>query len=233
MSHELRTPLNAIILYSELLQEVAEDQSQPGSIPDLQRIQSAGKHLLDLINGILDLSKIEAGKMALSLEDIEIQPMIDGLLDTVGPLVQKNGNALTVRIAGDVGWMHAVLMKTRQILLNLLSNAGKFTRKGTITLDVSRHASGGVPTIEFNVTDTGLGMTREQTGKIFEPFTQADVTTTRKYGGTGLGLAIVSRFCQLMGGSVSVESQPGQGSCFTVCLPVTVVETAAEPDVAA
>ena len=138
MSHELRTPLNAIILYSELLQEEAEDRSQPGSIADLQRIQSAGKHLLDLINGILDLSKIEAGKMALSLEDIEIQPMIDGLLDTVGPLVQKNGNTLTVRIAGDVGGMHADLMKTRQILLNLLSNAGKFTREGDDTFDVAR-----------------------------------------------------------------------------------------------
>ena len=138
MSHELRTPLNAIILYSELLQEEAEDHHEPGSIPDLQRIQSAGKHLLDLINGILDLSKIEAGKMALSLEDIEIRSMIDELLDTVGPLVQKNDNTMTVRVADDVSRMHADLMKTRQILLNLLSNAGKFTRDGAITLDVSR-----------------------------------------------------------------------------------------------
>ena len=233
MSHELRTPLNAIILYSELLQEEAEDQSQTGSVADLQRIQSAGKHLLDLINGILDLSKIEAGKMALSLEDIEIRSMIDELLDTAGPVVQKNDNTMTVRVAGDVSRMHADLMKTRQILLNLLSNAGKFTRDGAITLDVSRRTVDGVPNIEFSVTDTGLGMTAEQTGKIFEPFTQADVTTTRKYGGTGLGLAIVSRFCQLMGGSVSVESRPGSGSCFTVRLPVTVSDATAEPDVAA
>jgi len=129
--------------------------------------------------------------------------------------------------------MHADLMKTRQILLNLLSNAGKFTRDGAITLDVSRRAVDGVSSIEFSVTDTGLGMTAEQTGKVFEPFTQADVTTTRKYGGTGLGLAIVSRFCQLMGGSVSVESRPGEGSRFTVRLPLTVVDAAAEPDVAA
>ena len=231
MSHELRTPLNAIILYSELLQEEAEDHHEPGSIPDLQRIQSAGKHLLDLINGILDLSKIEAGKMALSLEDIEIRSMIDELIDTVGPLVQKNDNTMTVRVADDVSRMHADLMKTRQILLNLLSNAGKFTRDGAITLDVSRRTVDASAGIEFRVTDTGLGMTAEQTGKIFEPFTQADVTTTRKYGGTGLGLAIVSRFCQLMGGSVSVESRPGDGSCFTVCLPLTVVDAVAEPDV--
>jgi signal transduction histidine kinase len=230
MSHELRTPLNAIILYSELLQEEAEDHRAPGSIPDLQRIQFAGKHLLDLINGILDLSKIEAGKMALSLEDIEIRSMIDELIDTVGPLVQKNDNTMTVRVADDVSRMHADLMKTRQILLNLLSNAGKFTRDGAIALDVSRCAVDGVAAVEFRVTDTGLGMTAEQAGKIFEPFTQADVTTTRKYGGTGLGLAIVSRFCQLMGGTVSVESRPGEGSCFTVRLPLTVVDAAAEPD---
>jgi len=233
MSHELRTPLNAIILYSELLQEEAEDHREPASIPDLQRIQSAGKHLLDLINGILDLSKIEAGKMGLSLEDIEIRSMLDELLDTVGPLVQKNDNILTVSVAGDVSRMHADLMKTRQILLNLLTNAGKFTRDGKIQLEVSRRVVDGVPNVEFSVTDTGLGMTAEQTGKVFEPFTQADVTTTRKYGGTGLGLAIVSRFCQLMGGTVSVESRPGEGSCFTVRLPLTVVETSAEPEVAA
>jgi PAS domain S-box-containing protein len=233
MSHELRTPLNAIILYSELLQEEAEDSGQSRSIPDLQRIQSAGKHLLDLINGILDLSKIEAGKMALSLEDIEIRPMIAELLDTAGPVVRKNGNTLTVAVGGDVGLMRADLMKTRQILLNLLGNAGKFTRNGAIALDVSRRTRDAVSSIEFSVTDTGVGMTPEQAAKIFDPFTQADVTTTRKYGGTGLGLAIVSRFCQLMGGSVSVESRPGDGSRFTVRLPETVLDPLVEPTVAA
>jgi len=228
MSHELRTPLNAIILYSELLQEVAEDEGQPRSIADLQRIQFAGKHLLDLINDILDLSKIEAGKMALSLETFDVRGMIDELLDTVGPLVEVNNNILTVHCSDDVGMMSADLMKTRQILLNLLSNAGKFTRSGAIRLEVRRRTVGGTASVEFTVADTGVGMTQEQTEKIFEAFTQADVTTTRKYGGTGLGLAIVSRFCQLMSGSVSVESVPGTGSCFTVHLPRQVIEAPIE-----
>jgi two-component system sensor histidine kinase/response regulator len=227
MSHELRTPLNAIILYSELLQEEAEDNGTRSSIPDLLRIQSAGKHLLDLINGILDLSKIEAGKMALSLERFEIQRMIEELVDTAAPLVQKNSNALTVRCDG-VGAMRADLTKTRQILLNLLSNASKFTREGAITLDVRRCTLGAHDAVEFTVTDTGVGMTKAQSEKVFEAFTQADVTTTRKYGGTGLGLAIVSRFCDLMGGTVSVQSQPGEGSQFTVRLPREMADTHAE-----
>ena len=159
MSHELRTPLNAIILYSELLQEEAEDEGHQRSIADLQRIQSAGKHLLDLINDILDLSKIEAGKMALSLETFDVRAMIDELLDTVGPLVEVNNNILTVHCSADVGQMSADLMKTRQILLNLLSNAGKFTRAGAITLEVRRRTVGGTASVEFTVTDTGVGMT--------------------------------------------------------------------------
>ena len=207
MSHELRTPLNAIILYSELLQEEAKDRHADGSVPDLQRIQSAGKHLLDLINGILDLSKIEAGKMGLELERFDVKTMIEELMDTVGPLVQKNRNALSVRCTADAGLMHADLTKTRQILLNLLSNAGKFTSDGTVNIDVRRGSMNGEACVEFSVTDTGVGMSDEQSRKVFEPFTQADVTTTRKYGGTGLGLAIVSRFCDLMGGTVSVESR--------------------------
>ncbi|HEY7055905.1 MAG TPA: ATP-binding protein [Vicinamibacterales bacterium] len=222
MSHELRTPLNAIILYSELLQEVADEQGHLCFITDLQRIQSSGKHLLELINGILDLSKIEAGKMGVSLETFEIHAMIGELLDTVDPLVQKNHNTLTVTCGDDIGTMTADLTKTRQILLNLLSNASKFTRDGAIGLEVQRRAIEGRTAIEFTVTDTGVGMTAEQASKIFDPFTQADVTTTRKYGGTGLGLALVSRFCQLMGGSVFVESRPGSGSRFTVRLPVEV-----------
>jgi two-component system sensor histidine kinase/response regulator len=228
MSHELRTPLNAIILYSELLQEEAGDQDHQGSVADLQKIQCAGKDLLDLINGILDLSKIEAGKMTLSLERFDIGSMIDDLLDTVGPLVEQRSNVLTVRCGDDVGSMVADFMKTRQILLNLLSNAGKFTRDGAISLDVQRVDVGGRPVVRFRVTDTGVGMTSTQAEKVFEAFTQADVTTTRKYGGTGLGLAIVSRFCQLMGGSVSVESRPGHGSSFIVHLPVEVVDEAVE-----
>jgi two-component system sensor histidine kinase/response regulator len=225
MSHELRTPLNAIILYSELLQEEAEDEGKQRSVTDLQRIQSAGKHLLELINDILDLSKIEAGKMVLSLETFGVRAMIDELIDTVGPVVQQNNNLLSVSCGDDVGTMSADLMKTRQILLNLLSNAGKFTRGGVVTLEARRHVVGGNASVAFTVTDTGVGMTPQQTEKIFDAFTQADVTTTRKYGGTGLGLAIVSRFCQLMGGSVSVESRPGEGSCFTVLLPLAVIET--------
>jgi two-component system sensor histidine kinase/response regulator len=225
MSHELRTPLNAIILYSELLQEEARDEAPPqAAIPDLQRIQSAGNHLLALINGILDLSKIEAGKMTLSLEPFDVRAMVHELVDTVGPLVQQNKNSLTVNCADNLGTMFADLMKTRQVLLNLLSNAAKFTRNGAITLDVTRDVIGGQPSVVFGVTDTGLGMTPEQAGKIFDPFTQGDVTTTRKYGGTGLGLAIVSRFCRLMGGRVSVESDLGRGSRFTCSLPLEMAE---------
>jgi signal transduction histidine kinase len=225
MSHELRTPLNAIILYSELLQEEAEDQPHGTSIPDLQRIQSAGNHLLDLINGILDLSKIEAGKMTLSLERFGVRRMIDELLDTMNPLALKNDNTLTVVCAEDVGTIYGDSMKTRQILLNLLGNATKFTRQGTITLDVrTRAAAAGAREVVFTVTDTGLGMTPDQSAKIFDAFTQADVTTTRKYGGTGLGLAIVSRFCTMLGGGVSVDSQLGAGSRFTVYLPLEAVD---------
>ena len=228
MSHELRTPLNGIILYSELLQEEAGDRGDQSSIPDLQRIQSAGKHLLDLINGILDLSKIEAGKMALSPELFDIRSMIDGLIDTVGPLVERNSNVLTIDYGEDVGTMHADLTKTRQILLNLLSNAGKFTRQGTITVAVRHRSVEGRASVEFSVTDTGVGMTDEQSRKVFDAFTQADVTTTRKYGGTGLGLAIVSKFCELMGGTVAVESRLGEGSRFVVHLPLEMAETSVE-----
>jgi len=221
MSHELRTPLNAIILYSELLQEEAQDKgANHQSVTDLQKIQSAGKHLLALINGILDLSKIEAGKMTLSRETFEVRAMVDELLDTVGPLVRKNNNTLTVHCGEDVGAMSSDLMKTRQILLNLLSNAGKFTHDGAVTLEIARRSAGAQIFVEFTVTDTGVGMTEAETQKIFDAFTQADVTTTRKYGGTGLGLALVSRFCELMDGSVSVVSTPNEGSRFTVRLPL-------------
>ncbi len=226
MSHELRTPLNAIILYSELLQEEAEETQQASTVTDLRRIQLAGSHLLELINGILDLSKIEAGKMTVSCEQVDVRTLVRQVTDTIRPMVDKNENRLVVRCAEDPGSMQTDLMKTRQILLNLLSNAAKFTRGGTITLDVERGSIGDLPSIVFTVADTGTGMTREQTEKIFEPFTQADVRTTRKYGGTGLGLAIVARFCGLLGGSVSVESEPGRGSRFTVRLPIDVAAIA-------
>jgi signal transduction histidine kinase len=230
MSHELRTPLNAIILYSELLQEEAEEAGeesrQASTVTDLRRIQVAGSHLLELINGILDLSKIEAGKMTVSCEQFAVGAIVRQVTDTVTPMVDKNENRLVVRCPENLGSMQTDMMKTRQILLNLLSNAAKFTRGGTITLDVERGSIGDVPSIVFAVTDTGTGMTPEQTGKIFEPFTQADVRTTRKYGGTGLGLAIVARFCGLLGGSVSVESEPGRGSRFTVRLPIDVAAVA-------
>ena len=224
MSHELRTPLNAIILYSELLQEEAQDHGWPGSVEDLQRIKSAGNHLLELINGILDLSKIEAGKMSVSIESFDVPSLVREVADTMGSLAQKNQNTLTVHCA-DIGTMRADVMKTRQILLNLLGNATKFTKDGAITLDVRASSIGGRTAVLFSITDTGVGMTPEQCSKIFDPFTQADLTTTRKYGGTGLGLAIVSRFCKLMGGTVSVESEPDRGSCFLVVLPMHVVVT--------
>ena len=225
MSHELRTPLNAIILYSELLQEEAQDKKQLGTIGDLSRIHSAGNHLLALINDILDLSKIEAGKMTLSLERFDVRTMVNQAVDTIAGLVKKNGNTVTVRIDENVGEMHADLMKTRQILLNLLSNAAKFTRDGEITLDI-RAEGAATPSLVFVVTDTGAGMSDEQQARVFEPFTQADVLTSRKYGGTGLGLAIVSRFATLMGGKVSLYSSLGHGSCFTVRLPLDVVDMA-------
>jgi signal transduction histidine kinase len=232
MSHELRTPLNAIILYSELLEELAHDRGEATSIVDLQRINSAGKHLLDLINGILDLSKIEAGKMAMSLESFDVTLLVHGLVDTLRPLVQKNKNTLTVHCSDDLGHIYADSMLTRQILLNLLSNAAKFTEGGAITLAARRCTVRGVAMVEFAITDTGVGMTAAQTGTIFEAFTQATPDTSRKYGGTGLGLALVLRFCQLMGGSVSVESAPEEGAKFTVLLPAAVLDVA-EPPVAA
>ena len=228
MSHELRTPLNAIILYSELLQEQADDEGNTQSSSDLERIQSAGRHLLELINGILDLSKIEAGKMPISVETFGVKGMVDHLLDTVGSLIEKNGNTLTVRYGDEINTITADLTKTRQILLNLLSNAGKFTKDGAIALLVEQRAVNGREMVEFTVTDTGVGMTPEQASKVFDPFTQADVTTTRKYGGTGLGLALVSRFCHLMGGEVFVESRIGVGSRFTARLPLVVDDSVCE-----
>ena len=230
ISHELRTPLNAIIGYSEMLQEDAQDLGQPELIGDLDKIHSAGKHLLGLINDILDLSKIEAGKMELYLETFDVAAAIANVVSTLQPLVAKNSNQLVVDCPTDVGLMHADLTKLRQNLFNLLSNASKFTHSGTITLAVTRtpnptaHNAASSSLLTFKVSDTGIGMTEEQMSRLFEAFTQADASTTRKYGGTGLGLAITQRFCRMMGGDITVESQVGSGSTFTMVLPETVID---------
>jgi hypothetical protein len=219
MSHELRTPLNAIIGYSEILLEDAQSAGRESETADLGKIQDAGKHLLGLIDNILDLSKIEAGKMTLYLETFELRPMIDTVAATVTPLAKKTGNSLVVNCADEVGTIHSDLTKVRQTLFNLLSNACKFTRNGTITLTALRHTNEAGDWMEFQVHDTGIGMTPDQQAKVFEAFTQADDSTTRTYGGTGLGLAITKRFCRLMGGDVTLTSEAGQGTTFTVRLP--------------
>jgi signal transduction histidine kinase len=223
MSHELRTPLNAIIGYSEMmLEDEAENQGECDRVADLQKIYIAGKHLLALINNILDLSKIEAGKMNLELETFEVAPMIQEVAWTIKPLVTKNANILKIQVADEVSTMHADMLKVRQILLNLISNACKFTEKGTITLDVARYCVNGSERLTFRVIDTGIGMTPEQLAKLFRPFTQASVATSRQYGGTGLGLTICQRFCQMMGGNLTVDSTLGEGSAFTFWLPTEV-----------
>jgi signal transduction histidine kinase/CheY-like chemotaxis protein len=224
MSHELRTPLNAIIGYSDLLIEEAEELNATDLVPDLDKIRSSGKHLLGLINDVLDLSKIEAGKMEISLETFDVADVVMAAAAMVRPLVEKNGNTLDLAIQEDIGSMHADLTRVRQILLNLLSNASKFTSAGRVSLAATRGRLDGREEIVFTVRDTGIGMTPEQIKRLFQPFTQADPSTTRKYGGTGLGLSITQRFCQLMNGSIEVESEPGVGSTFTARIPAHVSE---------
>jgi len=237
-SHELRTPLNSIIGFSQLLKEDAKELGYTDFIPDLEAIQSSGEHLLSLINDILDISQIESGQVKLYLETFEIPRLIEEVVATTQPMVEKNGNTLVVDCANDIGTMHADLLKVRQVLLNLLSNGTKFTKEGQITLKISREERSEVNQLDqelnssfvfFQVTDTGIGMTPEQLQLIFKAFTQADASTTRKYGGTGLGLTISSYFCQIMGGDISVVSQLGQGSTFTVCLPSQVVGNQTKP----
>ena len=214
VSHELRTP-----------QEEVVELGQPALAADLTKIQTAGRHLLALINDILDLSKIEAGKMDLYLESFEIGILAQEVATTVRPLVEKNANRLIVNLPPQPVAMHADLTKVRQMLLNLLSNACKFTEHGTITLTLlrEREETAGGDVVLVSVSDTGIGMTAKQMDRLFEAFSQAEASTTSKYGGTGLGLAITKRFSHMMGGDVTVESQPGQGSTFTVRLPVAVV----------
>ncbi|AFZ08653.1 PAS/PAC sensor hybrid histidine kinase [Oscillatoria nigro-viridis PCC 7112] len=238
MSHELRTPLNAIIGYSEMLQEEAEELGSCEAVPDLEKICSAGKHLLSLIDDILDISKIEAGRMDLYLETFDIHTLIESAVATASPLVEKNGNTLEVYCPDNLDTMHADMTKVRQVLLNLLSNAAKFTQNGRIAIGVERIKNEQLKMknqeessqilisnsefLSFRVADTGIGMTQEQLDRVFQPFTQADASTTREYGGTGLGLAISQRFCQMMGGSIEVSSTSGAGTTFTVLLPKAI-----------
>jgi len=226
MSHELRTPLNAIIGYSEMLQEDAADLGAEQFTEDLGRINAAGKHLLELINAVLDLSKIEAGKMELYLETFDVAGLIRDIAAVIQPLAGKNANRLEVRCPPETGTMRADLTKVRQALFNLLSNACKFTDRGTVGLAVARETIDGRDFMAFRVSDTGIGMTPEQLTRLFEAFSQADAATTRRYGGTGLGLALSRRLCRMMGGDVTVESVAGQGSTFTIRLPVLVAEAA-------
>jgi signal transduction histidine kinase/DNA-binding response OmpR family regulator len=219
MSHELRTPLNAIIGYSEMLQEEAEDTGQEGFVPDLQKIHAAGKHLLALINDILDLSKIEAGKMELVLESFDPRALISDVQSTILPLIEKNHNVLEVICPDDLPAMYADVTRVRQVLFNLLSNATKFTENGTISLSVHVEQQDSAEHVIFDVADTGIGLTPEQLNRLFQAFSQADASTSRKYGGTGLGLVISRRFAQMMGGDVTVKSEHGKGSTFTVRLP--------------
>jgi PAS domain S-box-containing protein len=245
MSHELRTPLNAIIGYSEMLMEDAGDQGLDGFVADLKKIHASGKHLLSLINDVLDLSKIEAGRMELYLETFDVASMLQDVVSTVRPLIETNANSLDVLAGGrsagignypagtgvDLGVMRADLTKVRQSLFNLISNAAKFTEHGVITLAAAREASEGVDWLTFQVSDTGIGMTPEQLEKLFQAFSQADASVSRKYGGTGLGLALSRRFCQMMGGDITVESAYGVGSTFTIRLPArpSVRQPAPEP----
>ena len=220
MSHELRTPLNAIIGYSELLAEDAIDRGDEPALKDLQKIQAAGKHLLGLINDILDLSKIEAGRMDLYLERISLPRLVDEVKTIVDPMVHKNDNELVIECPADIGQLNTDFTKLKQCLINLISNAAKFTSKGNVSLRVSRQETAGGPSaIKFAVSDSGIGMTEEQIGRLFKAFTQADFSTTRNFGGTGLGLTITKHFCKMMGGSIEVTSKPGEGSTFTVVLP--------------
>jgi adenylate cyclase len=217
-SHELRTPLNAIIGYSEILQEDVADLGQQSLVADLKKIEGAGRHLLGLINDILDLSKIEAGRMDVFIEDVDIVPLLEEVRAIIVPMAKKNGNAVEFRMAENLGTMRTDRTKLKQSLLNILSNASKFTQNGELTLVAERFAT-EQPMVRFAISDTGIGMTEVQLGRLFQAFSQADASTTKTYGGTGLGLAITRNFCQLLGGDVTVVSKPGEGSTFAITLP--------------
>jgi PAS domain S-box-containing protein len=230
MSHELRTPLNAIIGYSEILAEELHGDQQDEAVEDLGRIRSAGQQLLTLINDILDLSKIEAGKMTFFPEDFDVAEIVADVAATVSPQAQKNRNTLQVDCPPGIGTFYADRTKVSQVLLNLLSNAAKFTENGTISLSVNRMTGIDGEQLRFEIADSGIGMSQEQIAKLFQDFTQADASTTRKYGGTGLGLAISRRFCRLMGGDISVISESGMGSTFIMTLPATLTANPLQED---
>jgi PAS domain S-box-containing protein len=236
MSHELRTPLNAIIGYSEILLEDATDRGDEASMGDLEKIQAAGKHLLGLINDILDLSKIEAGRMDVYLEHVFLTRLVDEVKTIVEPMVKKNNNKLVIDCPPDIGSLQTDLTKLKQSIINLLSNAAKFTKEGSVTLRLSRQQDeAGTPWVKFEVSDSGIGMTEEQMGRLFQAFTQADSSTTRNFGGTGLGLIITKHFCAMLGGSIEVKSARGRGSMFTITLPDRATKVMAEdaPEAAA
>jgi signal transduction histidine kinase/CheY-like chemotaxis protein/HAMP domain-containing protein len=225
MSHELRTPLNAIIGYSEILQEDAADGGQEQLVPDLKKIEGAGRHLLGLINDILDLSKVEAGKMEVFIEEVDIPSLLEEVGAIIRPLVAKSGNTLECMFAKDIGSMRTDRTKVKQCLLNVLSNASKFTQNGKLTLAIERTDRAMV---QITISDTGIGMSTEQLGRLFQAFSQADASTTKKFGGTGLGLAITRHFCRLLGGDISVASRVGEGSTFTIVIPDQAAEPRAE-----
>jgi signal transduction histidine kinase len=224
MSHELRTPLNAIIGYSEMLIEDAEDEGNEDAAGDLKKIHRAGTHLLSLISDVLDLAKIEAGKTSIHLETFEVPRMVDDVVSTIDTLVKKNGNRLKVEVDEAIGEMRADITKVRQALFNLLSNAAKFTHEGVVGLVVQGEQEDGVDWIRMSVSDSGIGIPPEKIDQVFDEFSQADETTTRDYGGTGLGLPISRRFCQMMGGDITVESAVGEGSTFMIRLPLEAAE---------
>jgi two-component system sensor histidine kinase RpfC len=221
MSHELRTPLNAIIGYSELMQEELAGQVSARHQQDLQRIESAGQHLLALINDVLDYSRIEAGRMPLNLENIELARELPAIVDTLRPLAARNANRLSLELPAQPGMIRTDVVRLRQVLYNLLSNACKFTEKGNIRLRVPEHAPASDGEVVVEVIDDGIGITPEQMSRLFQPFSQGDGSMSRRYGGTGLGLALTQRYCQMLGGRIEVESQPGRGSTFRVRLPRT------------
>ena len=230
MSHELRTPLSAVIGYSEMLEEEAEDSGQDGMLADLGKVKSNAKHLLSLINDVLDLSKVEANRMDVYAETVDVASFARDAAGTVDSLIEAKSNRLVLDIADDVGTMHSDAVKLRQCLFNLLGNAAKFTEGGTITLEVRRTGAADDAWLSFAVRDTGIGMTGEQLDRLFQRFTQADESTTRKFGGTGLGLALSRAFAQLLGGNIDVESVAGQGSCFTVRVPAHVTDQKPEAE---
>ncbi|MBS9476132.1 response regulator [Ancylobacter radicis] len=235
MSHELRTPLNAIIGYSEILSEDAADEGNTAMVADLDKIQAAGKHLLGLINDILDLSKIEAGRMDVYLEQVFLSRMVEEVKTIVSPMMAKNENRFVIDSPIDIGSLRTDVTKLKQSLINLLSNAAKFTKNGEVVLRLVRDQSAAGEVVRFEVSDSGIGMSEEQMGRLFQAFTQADSSTTRNFGGTGLGLTITKHFAAMLGGTISVRSEPGIGSTFTIELPAetkAALDSVAAPEIA-